>query len=104
MPSEYKPPPNISLPPNISPQKVLTNLYKPRVYIRDFTVFAENLSSNEIRATNVFLLRYWMREGEYHYQKSCRDIMFQEFYTSGLYEIEPSKDEDYVTTHCDFQR
>ena len=34
MPSEYKPPPNISPPPN-----VLTKLYKPRAYIRDFTVF-----------------------------------------------------------------
>ena len=39
MPSEYKPSPNLSPPPNISPPNVLKNGYKPRAYIRDFTVF-----------------------------------------------------------------
>ena len=39
-------PPNIG-PPNVSPpqKKVLTNLYKPRAYIRDFTVYLHYLHS-----------------------------------------------------------
>ena len=55
MSSEYKPP------PNISPLKVLTNLYKPRDYIRDFAVFW----SDTILIILIFLLRlpffawYW---------------------------------------------
>ena len=38
-PVRPKDPPNISPPPNTSPAKMLTNLYKPRAYNRDFTVF-----------------------------------------------------------------
>ena len=39
MPFEYKPP------EYKPPQKGLTNLYKPRAYIRDFTVCEEGLHS-----------------------------------------------------------
>ncbi|XP_057304821.1 uncharacterized protein LOC130641845 isoform X1 [Hydractinia symbiolongicarpus] len=50
---------------------------------------------------------YWIREGDYHYPKSCLEVMFRGFngmrFSSGVYKIEPRAGK-IVETMCDFDR
>ena len=53
-------------------------------------------------------LRYWIREGDYAYPTSCREVMKRSFaekisFSSGIYKIEP-KVNTIVSTVCDFDR
>ena len=73
MPSEYKPSPNLSPPPNISPPNVLKNGYKPRAYIRDFTVcysISPNLTGQLYLNTDRVFLVSRTEDGTYWSDKS----------------------------------
>ena len=52
--------------------------------------------------------RYWVREGDYVYPKSCVEVMFRGFgsrveYSSGVYKIEPEPGQ-FVQAYCNFDR
>lgn len=51
--------------------------------------------------------RYWMREGDYNYPKSCMDVLSRSFqekqpYKSGVYKINVGN--NIIETYCDLDR
>ena len=53
------------------------------------------------------LFRYWMREGDYEYPKSCLDVLWRSFnenvpFKSDVYKIKVK--ENIIETYCDLDR